>query len=417
MSEAENQSISILLPPSAVAVYSKDQETLQAARDVAQDWRFARVDIMAEEGDIATAISTYKSMKSPDLVIIQTDDIGESLTAQLEELAGNCDASTAAIVIGPVNDVYLYRKLIDMGVSDYLVKPVPAADMADVLAKTLVERLGVTGSRLIAFAGAKGGVGVTSLAEAAAWGVSDMLGQKTILLDAAGGWSSLAVGMGFEPSTTLAEAARAADNNDEDSLNRMLFKASERLNVLASGGDVMLEQAITAPQMEKLIDMLMVRYPVVIVDLSNAAPDLRKVVITRANQIMVVTTPTLTSLRLARALAHEIKQMRGDDDHGIEIMINMQGIDSANEVPKKDIEKAIDMKISAAIGFDSRTFLRAESESIKMTDDKAGVQIVQNILLPVLGKVIPGSGGEQVAVSGKKGGGLSGFLGKLGLKS
>src|SRR5689334_17886303 len=123
MSEATSQGTSILLPAAGVAVYSKDQETLAAARNLAHDWRFARINLVVEEGDVHAATAAYKELQSPDLIIIQTDHIDDAFAGQLEALAASCDEGTAAIVIGPVNDVYLYRKLIEMGVSDYLVRP------------------------------------------------------------------------------------------------------------------------------------------------------------------------------------------------------------------------------------------------------------------------------------------------------
>jgi pilus assembly protein CpaE len=135
----------------------------------------------------------------------------ESFMAKLEELASHCDEGTAAVIIGPVNDVYLYRQMIDMGISDYLVKPISSDVMAEVCAKTLIEKIGVKGSRLIAYIGAKGGVGTSLLGQTAALGVSQFMDQKTFLLDTCGGWSTLSVGLGFEPSTTLVEAARATD--------------------------------------------------------------------------------------------------------------------------------------------------------------------------------------------------------------
>ena len=52
--------------------------------------------------------------------------------------------------------------------------------LSDVIAKTLVSRLGVSGSRLIAFMGTKGGVGASSLAQMAALGVSDRGLRKVI---------------------------------------------------------------------------------------------------------------------------------------------------------------------------------------------------------------------------------------------
>ena len=123
MSEAENQATSILLPASSIAVYSKEQQTLQSARDLENDWRFARVQVSGEEGDVETAIETYAEVASPDLIIIQTDTIDEGFTERLGALAAHCEEGTSAIIIGPDNDVNLYRKLIDMGVSDYMVSP------------------------------------------------------------------------------------------------------------------------------------------------------------------------------------------------------------------------------------------------------------------------------------------------------
>ena len=417
MSVADNQAISVLLPASSVAVYSNDQAILDSAQNLASDWRFARVSVSVMQGDISTAISAYQEAASPDLIIIQTETIEESLTQQLEDLAGHCDEGTAAIVVGPVNDVSLYRQLIEMGVSDYLVVPVETPVLADVIAKTLIERLGVTGSRLIAFLGAKGGMGATVLAEATAWGVSDLLDQKVFLMDGAGGWSSLGVGMGFDPSTTLQEAVKAAANNDEDSLERMLFKASEKLHVLASGGDVMLESSVAPEQLESLLDMLMAKYPVVIIDLSHAASGLEKAVITRANQIIVVSTPTLPALRLARSLVQEVKEVRGGgDDEQVELIVNMQGQDNANEVSKNDIEEAMELPISAIVPYAGKVFLKAESESKKLTEDKEGREIVQSSLLPIVQKVLSvdvENGGET---SSGKSGFLDGFLGKLTAK-
>ena len=412
MSEAINQSKAILLPTATVAIYSKDQETLQAARDVMNDWRFARVEIMIYDGGVETAMECYGKARSHDVVIVQTAITDEAFARQLEELGAQCSEGTAAIVIGPVNDVYLYRRMIDMGISDYLVRPVKKEILADVMAKTLIERLGIGDSRLIAFIGAKGGVGTSALAHAAAWGVSEMLGQKTMLLDSAGGWSTASVGLGFEPSATLAEIARAAANNDEDSIKRMLFRASDKLSVLASGSDAMLEAPIEPEQFEQLLNMLMATYPVVIVDLSHGAENLANSVIAKASQVIVVSSPTLPSLRLARSLVQEIKEHRGGSDTGIEMIINMQGIAGKSEISKKDAEQAMEFKISSMIAFDPSLFYGLESQGKKITGDQRGADLVRRIILPLVQKVVTASVDDGASEVKEKSGLLGGLLGK-----
>ncbi|MGB4106501.1 MAG: AAA family ATPase [Alphaproteobacteria bacterium] len=415
MSEAVNQGTSILLPAASVAVYSRDVETLEAARNLVNDWRFARVQIQVEEGDAITATNAYKELSSPDVVIVQTDTIEEPFIKKLEDLGSQCSEGTAAIVVGPVNDVSLYRRIIGMGISDYLVRPVKTEILADVIAKTLIQSIGVSGSRLIAFVGAKGGVGASTLAQATAWGVSDILGQKTMLIDSAGGWSTTSVGMGFEPSTTLAEAARAASNKDEDSIKRMLFRASDKLSVLASGGDVMLEAPLQPEQLEELLTMLMVTYPVVIADLSHASENMVNTVVAKASQIIVVSTPTLTSLRLARSLIQEIKEHRGGDDKSIEMIINMQGMSAKSEVPKKDIEQAMEFKVSTSLPFDPTVFGALETQSRKFVTDSKSGDIVRKNLLPLVQKIISATAAEPEAGKDKSGF-LGGILGKAKAK-
>lgn len=418
MNEVDNHIVSVLLPASSVAVYSREQDTLEAARALENDWRFARVRIRAEEGDVRAAIEKLREYASPDLIVVQTDVIDAGFTEALAELAGYCDEGTSAIVIGPENDVNLYRRLIDMGVSDYLVRPVDGPALSGIIARTMIEKIGVTGSRLIAFLGAKGGVGASILSEAAACGAADILGQKTALLDAAGGWSTFSVGLGFEPSATLAQAARAAENGDEAGLQRMLFRIGERLSVLATGGDTMLDASVDAGQLEKLIDMLMVRHPVVIADLSQSPEILKKTVISRANQIVVVATPTLPALRLARGLMAEVRDTRGGSADGLDLIINMQGLAGSSEVPKADIEKAMECPVSAFLPFDPKAFLGNENESRKLTDDKNARVLVEKLLLPVIQKTLDiAAREEKTTASGNAGGGLlGGFLKKISSK-
>lgn len=413
MSEADKHKLSVLLPEARVAVYSTDQTTLESAKALKDDWRFARVFITVEEGDIETATAVYADQTSPDLLIVQTDHIDDVLTDQLEALANHCHEDTAAIVVGPENDVYLYRKLVEMGVSDYLVRPIPADVMADVVGKSLIERLGISESCVIAFAGAKGGVGASTLAQSFAVGVADLCKQRTVLLDASGGWSTLGVHFDCEPVATLSEAAQAARGDDEENFDRMVIALNSHMHVLAVGADSLLESSITSEDADALLDKLMAKYPVVIVDLSHATPELSKEVLIRANQIMLVTSPVLSALRLSRALAQEIKTMKGGSTEDIDLIVNMQGMDKANEVPVKDIEAAMEMKVSAKVPYSNDVFLKSETDGQTILQTKEGERLVREILLPLAQKSLHVGASAGADADKEQTGMLGGFLKKL----
>lgn len=383
---------SILLPSARVDLFLKDRSTIDAARAISQDWRFARVNVNVYEADVDYAIRLYGSASSPNMILVETDTTDESFISRLGELSGLCDEGTSAVVIGPVNDVNLYRSLTAMGVSDYLVRPVPQETLTEVIAGALIEKLGTAGSRLIAMIGAKGGVGVSALSQILAHGVAEQLGQKTFLFDAAGGWSSAGVGMGFEPLASTAEAVRAATAKDMDSFRRMLFHPHEKLAVLATGSEGMLDTHVTVDAFEQILNLAMASYPVVIVDLSGASPEIQKMIVPRAHETILVSTPTLASLRAARSLMTEVKKLLGGGNPSIDLVVNMMGIAPGKEIGKSDIRLAMDISPSAIVPFNPKLFIGTENDGKRFGADinSSGVAA----LLPLVQKVIGGTAAQ-----------------------
>ncbi len=413
MSDTTETTTSVLLPAARVGLYVLDADIREAAKALATDWRFARVVFDIHEGDVDTAIAAYSGQDSPEFLMVETRTIDDSFTQKLEVLASSCAAHTSAVVVGPDNDVYLYRKLIQMGVSDYLVRPLRKEVIAEVIAKTLIEKLGTTDSRLIAYIGAKGGVGTSTLAQATAMAVAGKLDQKTIILDAAGGWSYLSVAMGTEPITSLSEAVRASQGADQDSFRRMLFNTNDKLTVLASGADAMLGDPTTADAYEAMINKLMVTYPVVIVDLSGAAPSICRAVMHKAHEVVIVSEATLPSLRSARSLINEIKAVRGNSDKDIELVINKKDA-TPHEVSLPDITEALERKPVLAIPFMPKLFAVSETQG-KPLMSLPGAEDLIGGLLALARKVISG---EEVKPGADKQEGriLGGLLGKLKAK-
>lgn len=388
MSEIQGFQNSVLLPTAKISLFVIDNDLKDAALSLKEDWRFARVTIDVVEADVDAAIELYAHGASPDIVMVETADIGDAFAGKLETLSGNCSENTAAVVVGPVNDVYLYRKLIDMGVSDYLVKPLNRDVMAQVFSKILQERLGSSGSRLIACVGAKGGVGTSTIANVVAQVSANQLHQKTIILDAAGGWSYLAVAMGGDAVTTLHEVARASASTDKDSFNRMMVAVNDKLTFLGTGAESLLDDSISAESYEGIINRLMQIYPVVVVDVSSAPIPLRRTVMALANDVLIVSTPTLPALRTARGLLQETRTLRGGTDEGLHIVLNMKGMASGYEVSESDMAVAIKVKPAVVISYLPKVIAAAEGQGKAVSAVAGGADIVsmiQNFLQTKLG--------------------------------
>jgi len=403
---------SILLPTATIDLFLKDKPTIEAAKALTSDWRFARVSLRVHEGDVSTAIAFYAGNASPDMILVETDTTDDQFIDALSDLSARCDEKTSAVVIGPVNDVNLYRSLTAMGVSDYLVRPVPQDTLSDVIAGSLIEKLGTSGSKMIAVIGAKGGVGTSSIAQAIALTASQKTGQKTFLFDTACGWSSMPVTLGFEPAFSINEAMRAVTTSDMESFRRMVFPIHDKFHVLATGMEPLLDTVIQPQAYEDLLNLTMASYPLVVADLSNHAAQAKKAMMARSHMTAVVAIPTLASLRSARTLIQEIQKVKGNDTQRVQLIINMTGSFPSMEISKKDIITAMDMTPDIMIPYDPKLFMAIENEGRNLDDDKGG-EVIMSLLLPMIQKLIGKEGGTVQSGTSEGVLGLGSLMNKL----
>lgn len=406
--------ISSLLPPAEVQFFTKDPRTIEVVDKIKRDWRFARIKMEHMGETLDHALEHYSGSPSPDLIIIQADRTDEVLEKGLESLSQYCEEGTAAIIIGPVNDVQLYRNLMSMGISDYLVAPVPLGDLISAIGHVLLDLKGTLGSQLVSVIGTKGGVGTSTMAQIISYSLSENLKQKTLLMDAAAGHSCLWSLFDFKPSRTVIEAAKAAVDRDHEELAQIMVEASDNLSVLNSGAERLLDNPAALQAFNMLLDRMLYLFPCVVIDLSFSPKLLQREILSRSESIFITTTPTLTSLSFARGLTKEIEDLRGGERAPITMINNKIGQSPSAEVPEKDIQDMLTLPQDRmmSVPFDPKFFLGLESEGTDIETTKQGqkyMELAAPILENDLGITVKSSG----ASSKESSGGLGGILGLL----
>src|SRR6266851_6404539 len=118
-------------------------------------------------GNITKAIQHLSESRSPRILVVDISDVALPVS-EVHRLADVCEPGVSVIAIGPRNEVGLYRDLLQAGVAEYLVKPLTP----DLIAKALstaahgadVAPISRKLGKLIAFVGARGGVGTSTIA-------------------------------------------------------------------------------------------------------------------------------------------------------------------------------------------------------------------------------------------------------------
>lgn len=255
-----------------VHAWLRDAETEAVVRRVAGHMMLPGFEV--QRGTIVEAERRLRSERSPAVLIVDISGIDRVLDA-VQALSDVCEPQLQVVVVGEANDVGLFRRLLAMGVADYLFKPL-TADMLEAVILRLSgneahgsnARLG----KLVAVCGGRGGVGTSSIAANLASYLSAQASRRVVLvdLDTAGGTQALI--LGAAPNSGLAEALAVPGRIDDLFLERATISLSPRLDLMASemasGQHTGVDPAavVTAEAAEALLGRLQQIYHYVVMD-------------------------------------------------------------------------------------------------------------------------------------------------------
>lgn len=352
---------SVRVPHLTIAAFCLTADTRDAIERASGDRRLTRVKTEVFDGGIAKACRVFEDKSTPALLIVEVKDAGEALLQDMDALAEVCDPETKVVVIGAENDIALYRELTGRGIADYLVGPItPLAYVATVqqlFAQEAATRLG----KVYAFVGVKGGVGVSTLAQNVAWTTAEERASPTLLLDLDFRFGSVAVNLDLKPITGLDKYIDDPDKLDAALLDRLIVQRGEYLSVLPGFDDPLGDVDPAPDAVERLIEIARASFPFVVLDLPHDWSMASRDALTAADEVIVVASPDLTSLRNARALMARLRALRPNDAMP-RVILNACRMPRRREIAPEKFAKSLGVDACTTIMFDPATFGNAAAE-------------------------------------------------------
>jgi pilus assembly protein CpaE len=329
-----------------------DEVTRETVRSVAVQlgWQNPKL----PEGGAQAALGAIRSAAAPALLIVDISDSEDPLGA-VQTLAGLCGTETRIIAIGFVNDVGFYRRLVEIGAADYLVKPISGQMLSDAIQNATRhdnrDPARARPARVVAMIGARGGVGATTLAISVASTMAEEKRLRVVLLDLDLHFGNLALSLDIEPGRGLREILSNPDRIDGLLIRSAMSSAGERLRILAA--EEPLEDAIELGHagLDVLVGDLGGSADCIVIDTPRALNGLNRHVLGIADVIGVVTEQSLTAMRDTQRLLGLIKGMRADAN--IAVIANRVG-GIAGEVGRADFERGIGARIDFTVPFDPK---------------------------------------------------------------
>jgi pilus assembly protein CpaE len=401
----------VLVPRIELHVFCDNQQTGQILQVATADRRMARAHVTMQLGGIAAACQVYQTQPTPNVLVIETHAGRDQLMAELAQLSEVCQANTKVVILGHVNDVLLYRELIKNGISEYVVAPISAVNFIDLIAGLYTDPKSAPLGRIVAFVGAKGGVGSSTIAHNLAWATSQKQGVDTIITDLDLAFGTASLNFNQDGAGGMLEALNQPDRLDSTLVERMMTKLGNKLSLLNGPGSVDRDFNIEGHAVEAILAVVRSSSPLVMVDVPNMWAPWIKHTLVNADEIIITATPELPSLRNAKNLMDLLRTSRPNDSVP-QLIINQVGVPKRPEIAPAEFAKALGVEPLAVVPHDPASFGLAQGNGQMLFEVAPKSKAAE-----ILGSLAPKIAGHQIAMPEKAKGGFLSKLPRLGKKS
>lgn len=363
------------LPRISIQSFCETPAVAEVIRSAASDRRLSKAHVTVHMGGAASAVAHYKESPTPNLIILESKLPGQRLLQELDELAESCDAGTKVVVIGATNDVMLYRELLKRGVSEYLVAPIDVVDLMESLSNLYNNPTSDPVGQVLAFVGAKGGVGSSTICHNVAWTLSEALKSNVVIADLDLAFGTTGLDFNQDPVQGIADALQSPDRLDEVLLDRLLTTCSSHLSIFAAPVVLDRDYDITPEGCETVIDVVRQNVPFVAVDLPHSWSPWKKRTLIQADEIVITAAPDLANLRNAKNLIDLLRATRQNDTLP-HLVINMANMPKRPEITPREFESALGLQTLAVIDFDCESFGQAANNGQMLEELSAKAKAV-----------------------------------------
>ena len=310
-----------------------------------------------------------------DVIIIDLDSDPEYALELVESIGSN--GSATVMVYSAKADPDLLVRCMRVGAREFLTLPLELGVMAESLVRAAARRPMVrtvqasrkkTNGRLLAFMGAKGGTGVTTIACNFAVAMAQEPGQKTLLIDLDLPLGDAALNLGIISEFSTIDALQQSERLDRSFLSKLLVKHSSGIFVLAAPGKFQPYQA-SNESIDKLMTVACEEFDNVVVDLGSRVDLTETFIFKAATTIYLITQAGIPELRNSNRL---ISQFFSNGGPKLEVVINRyeQRLTSVSE---KEITKALTRPAQWKIPNDYASVKRMQVEATPLVQGDSSI--------------------------------------------
>ncbi len=364
----------------------------------------AQIDLEVVKGGLSGRDSI--DVDGATVVVADLDAGDEAELEALERIVAGIGPGSPVVAVMPTLDGAVVRRLMQMRVADFLVKPVPAVELVRACARVAKAPTNTetTEAQIFTFLPAVGGAGVTTLAVQTAMLLlnnSPRAKTATCLVDLDFQHGACADYLDLEPRLNLNEIEPRPERLDRQLLEVMLSHHPSDLAVIAAPNRPAEMRSFDPDVVTRLLDLVSSHFDFVVFDMPRTWFSWTDSVLLGSNRLFIVSETTVPGLRQAKQLVEAVRERLGDGPKP-QVIINrfVQKLFSSG-LRRADIEQAIGEAFALCVPNDYALVREAIDRGVPLDEIKPGNRItvqLKKLILPQAG----GRAGKEAAVGAKK---------------
>jgi len=294
-------------------------------------------------GTIRNAIKMLETNTELSALVVDISGIADPF-AELERLSQVCPADVRVALIGENTEIPFYRALMELGLHEYLPKPLTRDTVQTQLRPKLlggekpdsIDR----GGHVISICGAQGGAGATSVAINLALQLAETTKAKVALLDLHLQGGETAVMLGVRPGPGLRIALENPMRADTLFIERAAIEINERCRLISADEDLDTQLDVTEEGVRHVLGLLRQRFNYIVVDVPVPLAPAIHPVIALSRHVLVLLEAEVTGLRNAHALRAAVKKISGKN----RVFTLLNRADRAGGLPRATIVQGLGAK-------------------------------------------------------------------------
>jgi len=272
-------------------------------------------------------------------------------------------AEQLVIVLVPENDMDLIQRVLLSGARGFVTKPFTPQTLTEAITRvTTLEQLRrveaheraapATHGRIVALVSAKGGVGRSVLAANLAVALQQE-DSPVLLMEGMSLPGDVAAILALVPEVTLVDLLTQDGDVSLGDLDDMLPTHSSGVRVLPGAADYRLP-SVNPQRFRALLHLLRSAFRFIVVDTGEIFDPLMEIVLTDADQILLVTTPDLPAIYRTLKFWEALEEA-GVDRSKVMLVLNGEGRNGG--VRRQQMERLMRMRFQHRIRYDEETVM------------------------------------------------------------